>query len=130
MRGRLASLGDLGSGDAAMTFPTEAERQARLHKRAGCDCTEGETMTDPTPEDQFDGIAYGLCPIQHAPAATCETCDNIADALRTAVKAEREGCAEACINRWKTEPDITCRNGLSHGAIAGAAAIRARGESE
>jgi predicted nuclease with TOPRIM domain len=28
-----------------MSFPTEAERQARLHKRAGCDCTEGETMS-------------------------------------------------------------------------------------
>jgi hypothetical protein len=39
MRGHLQSLGDLGSGDA-MTFPTEAERQARLHKRAGCDCEE------------------------------------------------------------------------------------------
>jgi hypothetical protein len=33
----------LGSGDA-VSFPTEAERQARLHKRAGCDCTEEEAM--------------------------------------------------------------------------------------
>jgi hypothetical protein len=33
----------LGIGDTMM-FPTEAERQARLHKRAGCDCAEGEAM--------------------------------------------------------------------------------------
>jgi hypothetical protein len=33
----------LGSGDA-VSFPTEAERLTRLHKRAGCDCTEEEAM--------------------------------------------------------------------------------------
>jgi hypothetical protein len=29
-----------------MTFPTEAERQARLHKRAGCWCMEEESELD------------------------------------------------------------------------------------
>jgi hypothetical protein len=86
MRGRLASLGDLGSGDAAMTWPTEAERQARLHKRAGC-CTEEEAMTDPTPEERaqtaMDGM-FDLGTIQFS----------IADQIRAAVEAEREGCAE------------------------------------
>jgi hypothetical protein len=55
MRGRLAPLGDLGSGDA-MTWPTEAERQARLHKRAGCNCTEEEAM--PIDPDEVKAVHY------------------------------------------------------------------------
>jgi hypothetical protein len=136
MRGRPDPLGDLGSGDA-MSWPTEAERQARLHKRAGCDCTEEEAM----PEDQFDGIAYGLCPIQHAPAAACDSCDDIATALRAAVEAEREGCWQAVLALSSDElraydsasSDATQygRHLDRHGAFADAiAAILARRESE
>jgi hypothetical protein len=110
MRGRLYSLGDLGSDDAAMTFPTEAERQARLHKRAGC-CTEEEAMTDPTPEERaqtaMDGM-FDLGTIQFS----------IADQIRAAVEAERERIAVLCDT-----------SGLVNGNHF-AATIRARGESE
>jgi hypothetical protein len=79
-------------------------------------------MSKPTPEDQFDGIAYGLCPIQHAPAAACDSCDDIEGALRAAVEAEREGC-ESEVDRLSLRIDSITLMQLK-------AAIRARGESE
>lgn len=51
-------------------------------------------MTDPTPEDEYDSIAYGVCPIKHTPAAKCVICDNISKEIRAAVEAERERCAK------------------------------------
>jgi hypothetical protein len=130
-----------------MTLPTEAERNARLCKRAGCDCEE-KAMTDPTLDTLIEPVCV-YC--DKAPwdkhGARCEPCakkltrdacvaevnlyikgEN--DRIRLAVEAEREACAVACIDRWTTEPNITRRNGLSHGAIAGAATIRARGERD
>ncbi len=53
--------------------------------------------------------------------------EKIADEIRTAVEAQKEIDAEACIDRWRSEPDHTRRNTLSHGCIASAAAIRAGG---
>jgi hypothetical protein len=70
------------------------------------------------PIDQFDGIAYGLCPIMHTPAAPCDTCRRIANAIRAAVEAENKACARACES-----------GGMVNGAYF-AAAIRARGGVE
>ena len=66
-------------------------------------------MTNPTPED---GIAYGLCPIKHAPASECATCDNIADALHTAVEAATKPLADE-VERLRKESEgyrlMVCR---------------------
>jgi hypothetical protein len=111
------------------TWPTEAERKARLCKRAGCDCEE-RAMTDPTPEEDYAGFAYGLCPTMHAPAAECGTCENIANALRAAVEAEREACLKEVQRiRDLAEFHQTQRDPVSI-CFTIAAAIRSRGERE
>jgi hypothetical protein len=89
---------------------TEAERLARLHKRAGCDCEE-RAMTDPTPEER----AYELGLATYTGLADEA---KIAAAIRAAVEAEREACAKACEEIGK---EIVCPEEC-------AAAIRARGE--
>ena len=52
---------------------------------------------------------------------------HICDAVRAAVEAQKEKDAEACVDRWTNESDLTRRNALSHGCIASAAAIRDQG---
>jgi septal ring factor EnvC (AmiA/AmiB activator) len=70
-------------------------------------------MTDPTPEDQFDGIAYGLCPDLHTPAAECYVCDHIAGALRVAVEAEREELAKVRADNSRLRDELAQAWGLT-----------------
>jgi hypothetical protein len=97
------------------TWPTEAERKARLCKRAGCNCEE-DVMTDPTPEE----IAYEWG-IRNGWDLKTEA--DLAETIRVAVAAENEACAEIVLAG-------TCDGGCFHGSCASAheraAAIRAR----
>ena len=43
---------------------------------------------------------------------------------------ERERCAQLALEVWKSEPDLTTQNALSHGCIAVAEALRVEAESE
>lgn len=51
---------------------------------------KGVGMSEATLENEADAIAYGVCPIQHAPAAECVTCDAMSEAIRAAVAAKQE----------------------------------------
>lgn len=45
-------------------------------------------------------IAYGVCPIQHAPAADCKVCDDIEKALIAAVAFGTERAAGVAESMW------------------------------
>ena len=56
-------------------------------------------------------IAYGACPIKHAPAAGCATCDNIEEELRAAVAAQKEKLEAT--DFWSVAcPDCCARSGF------------------
>jgi hypothetical protein len=117
MRGRLAPLGALGSGDAAMTLPTEAERLARLHKRAGCDCTE-EAMNLIELARHEQGSIF--CP-GHG-ALIKDLADEV-ERLRAAVEAERYRTLQEMVE------GITVERGHCSVCDRVVAAIRARGRT-
>jgi hypothetical protein len=100
-----------------MTFPTEAERQARLHKRAGCDCTEEGIMSDPTPEERAKRVWRHADDDRDFYAA-------IEFQIRAAAAAEREACVLAVDDACAL---LGCTGDTTRYIMA---AIRARGESE
>jgi hypothetical protein len=67
---------------------TETERRQRLHRRAGCDCTEEEAMIDPTPEERVEGIDLGDPRVLEEGAVQ----QSIVYHIRAAVEAERKRC--------------------------------------
>jgi hypothetical protein len=77
-----------------------------------------------TVEDNFAAIAYGLCPIKHAPASMCATCDNIEKEIRAAVEAEQKRIEREVVARLKEYMVNT------YAIRAVVSAIRAKGEKQ